>query len=205
MIRIAVPQRHRRALVNLTNLTDDQVSELSAAVSNSSGRESDVRLLFAKVSDSELAFDSIIGMNATRLTHGIPAAVAMQQALESLDDPGEADLVPLLENRTLIRLGKTADLATATERSLHLARVLTDVRPLFDEDANKDVEAALVTQTLQLILLEEGNYTEIFVSVSLEDLRLLGRQVERALIKAQTAQRFVEKSGATIVAPVEDE
>ena len=205
MTRLSVPSRHRRVLSALTSLPQEQVDELSQAIMGSDGSEDTLRDLI-HVDDPDTAVDALVALNATRLTHGIDAKRALVQVNDSLgDDAGGADLTPLLENPVLVRLAKSADLATANERQMHLARIITDIRPVFKENATESIESVLVAQTLQLMYLRDGKFEEIYISLDYEDLQQIQDQVVRALEKRETARDFAQRAGARMLTPREGE
>ncbi len=88
----------------------------------------------------------------------------------------------------------TLDLLYEHENLLQSARVVTDIRPVFSEDASY-IEGSVVSHTLRLRYdSTEGDHS-ISVAMDEADIRELKRQCERALVKAQTARTLmVEKS-----------
>ena len=79
------------------------------------------------------------------------------------------------------------DLTYEYENLLQVARVITDVRPVFSDDA-KNVEAAVVSHTLRIRYdSTEGNHS-ISIAMDENDIRDLENQCKRAIQKAQTAR-----------------
>lgn len=65
-------------------------------------------------------------------------------------------------------------------------RILTDIRPLFSEDA-KSIQGAVVSFTLRLRYESQRNTHELSIAMDEIDIRELAEGCERALMKAQTA------------------
>src|SRR5262249_55776961 len=84
----------------------------------------------------------------------------------------------------------TLDLMFEHENLLQGAHVVTDIRPLFSEDATR-VEGSVVSHTLRLRYVStEGDHT-ISIAMDESDIHELARQCKRALLKAQTARSLM--------------
>lgn len=71
-------------------------------------------------------------------------------------------------------------------------RILTDIRPLFTEEADA-IEAAVVSYTLRLRYDDVEGDHELSIAMDEEDVRELSQQCERALKKASTAQDVMKR------------
>ena len=81
----------------------------------------------------------------------------------------------------------TLDLMYEYENLLQGVRVITDIRPVFSEDASH-IEGSVVSHTLRLRYdSTEGDHS-ISIAMDESDIRELERQCKRALLKAQTAR-----------------
>lgn len=132
------------------------------------------------------------------------AIEAVRLALESSSSPWEPALLErwcqveaafkqLLTAPAVRLVSTTLDLMYEHENLLQSARVVTDIRPVFSEDAAQ-IEGSVVSHTLRLRYdSTEGDHS-ISVAMDEADIRELKRQCERALLKAQTAQALMEKS-----------
>ena len=83
---------------------------------------------------------------------------------------------------------KAIDLLYDCDNLLQRTRVLTDVRPLFSDDARR-VEGAVVAHTLRVRYDHAGRDEEISFSLDAADLRRLIDHCERGLLKEATARR----------------
>jgi hypothetical protein len=98
---------------------------------------------------------------------------------------------------------KARDLAFDFERLYARARILTDIRPVYDDDRD-DIVGANVTQTLRLDFhtSEEGTKSLTF-ALDIPDIEQLKKCCEDALRKAEVARRLIEKNGLEATLPGE--
>jgi hypothetical protein len=103
----------------------------------------------------------------------------------------------LLESKVVALTAKAVDLTFDFSEFCIGARILTDVRPIFDDLREKIVGAA-ITQTLRLEYAgRNGDYNTISVSLDLDDIRRLRDSCGEALRKADVAKRMVEEKWGT--------
>ena len=94
----------------------------------------------------------------------------------------------LLANVVSIELtAKAIELAYASDNLLQSTRILTDVRPLFSDDA-QSIDRAVVAHTLRLRYDSAGIDHELSLALDSSDLHKLIEDCERALQKEKTAQ-----------------
>ncbi len=102
----------------------------------------------------------------------------------------------LFELQVVRLTSKALDLAYEHPELLQRARILTDIRPVFSDDA-KEIRGSVVSHSLLIRYDDtEGNHT-MSLAVDEDDLRSLVKQCERALTKSETAQAFLEKKAGT--------
>ena len=95
----------------------------------------------------------------------------------------------------LVRLSaKALDLSYEHAHLLQRARIITDVRPIFDDKAIQ-LQGAVIAH--DLLLRYDDVEGEHVLSLSLDDrdIESLRKQCERALLKAQTAKAQLEEKG----------
>lgn len=97
-------------------------------------------------------------------------------------------LLTLLNAEVFGLVAKAHDLATEDERTFCHARILTDLRPIFGPNIEDGPKAMLAMHTLKLAFHQQGSsdeHGEFYVALDAEDLRTLGRLIERAEAKAR--------------------
>ena len=110
-------------------------------------------------------------------------------------------LEELLESQQFSSLEKALTLAYDHANLLASARILTDVRPIFDTQRAKII-GSIVSQTLRLDYQTEAGSRTISIAVDSEDVELLAQACRMALKKADIAKQLMMegcKIGAVIV------
>jgi len=117
-----------------------------------------------------------------------------------------ADLVKEFFELEVIGLSaKALDLSYEHTQLLQRARILTDIRPVFDEDASV-IRGTVISHSLLLRFDDaEGDHV-LSLSIDEEDIHGLIKQCERALKKSQTARKQLqEKAGICAIVPGSEE
>jgi hypothetical protein len=114
-------------------------------------------------------------------------------------------LAPVLEP-LLDPSGKFALLSKAFELLMERpaltagVKVITDLRPVFDDEAD-GVRAMLLTSTLVLEYQEGKRRQRLHLTLDMEDLRNLKLQIERAEKKARVLEESLAEKGAIVLIP----
>lgn len=116
-----------------------------------------------------------------------------------------ADLVKEFFELEVIRLSaKALDLSYEHTQLLQRARILTDIRPVFNDDAS-EVRGTVISHSLLIRFDDpEGDHV-LSLAVDEDDIQSLIRQCERALKKSKTARDRLEKAGVQTIMPRKDE
>jgi hypothetical protein len=110
----------------------------------------------------------------------------------------------MLTTRVISLYAKARDLAFDFERLYARARILTDVRPVYDDERNIIVGAD-VTQTLRMdyFSAEDTVTKSITIALDIPDIEQLKKCCEDAIRKAEVARSLIESSGMEVVLPGE--
>ncbi len=96
-----------------------------------------------------------------------------------------------LLNLRLIRLSAAAnDLSFDHENIYRRARILTEIRPIFDEPA-ENIEGAVIAHSLRLLYQTTGGPREMTIALDEMDVVQLAEQCDRALRKSDVARRLM--------------
>lgn len=153
------------------------------------------------------ALTSLTGLG--RLQNATVEEIAERLAAsEDLETPKEerdrfaGRVAQTLDSRTVRILGKAVDLGTEHDKVFVGARVLTDVRPIFGEDAAQPPEGAVLSHTLKLEFVhDEGTLGNAYVVLDNEDLQALRKALERAEAKAETMKQVLGKMDLQYLGP----
>lgn len=113
-------------------------------------------------------------------------------------------LSELTEDSPLKLSAKAGFLTYDRPNILHRTRILTDVRPVFDQAA-ESIKGMVVTHSLSIGYSEASGLREAYYTLDAEDLRTLLEQCERAVRKANVlADALSEMSWRTMIIPESD-
>ena len=100
---------------------------------------------------------------------------------------------------------KALDLSYQHSHLLVRARIITDIRPLYNSDAT-EIQGTIISHKFMLRYDDIEGEHEISCAVDERDIKSLIKQCERALIKSQTAMNQLnEKAGLKSLIPGKDE
>jgi len=88
-------------------------------------------------------------------------------------------------------LQKARTLQYAYEHLLRSARILTDVRPVYDDDAD-EILGGVVTHSLVIEYTEGGRHHHSYFALDTQDVGRLKQQCERAERKAATTEAMLK-------------
>lgn len=104
-------------------------------------------------------------------------------------------LEQLLRLPTVLATAKALDLSYDFARLAMATRILTDIRPVFDEEngTKTDIIGTTITQTLRIDYTSPiGNRQTISFALDLDDIRRLRSACEEAIAKAEKARQLIE-------------
>lgn len=210
MAAFGVPPPYRDSLTKLAALPGADADKLIEAI----------RALppFSPVATIEEATVSVLGEAATpaerRLAlpllalRGQLRQMTTDAIAESLSESTDLDLdedarsnlrsraAAILEAPVLGTTGVATDLQTLHERNYQSARIVTDLRPVFQDDLAKAPDGAVIVETLQIQTWgRDGGAQVVFVSMDEADLRQLQSIVTRALDKTESLKAFIAEKG----------
>lgn len=210
MPALGVPPPYREPLTKLAGLSDDDARELVSAIAALDP--------FAAVSRIEEATATVLDDGATagekqlalpllalrgqlrKMTPGEIAARLSESADLDLDDAARSKLraraEEILGTPVFGSTGVATDLQTLNERNYQSARIVTDLRPVFDDNLTLPPGGAVIIETLQIqTWSRDGGSQLLFVSMDEFDLRALQSIVQRALDKTDTLKTFIAEKG----------
>jgi hypothetical protein len=117
----------------------------------------------------------------------------------------EGAIEKLLSIESVVLAAKATDLSYDVERFCVGARIVTDIRPVFDLERN-GILGSTVRQTLRLeYATSDGTITSISIGLDADDIERIRKACEEATHKTSVATETLKKSGIQeIVIPGED-
>jgi len=143
--------------------------------------------------------EAITGVHLLRVSSPKRVDDVVADIIDAFKDfRSEADTSALRENLALILNVKVLQASTKAwtligdHDTIYLAsRIITDLRPVFDEDLEQPLNASLVTHTIKLTVRTEGKSKPVYVVADGSDLKELRDSIDRALAKGAAVTKMV--------------
>lgn len=220
MPKIRVPTQRRNGLVLLARIGDKSVNELidrlsqyplcvfdpeltSELLQGLKSLDYDEALeitdaivtMFPALALTNNGVDDFANKIASVMNIGVPAENHLsEKELKKLN----TRLLKLLCLKNLAMSSKAASVYFENERNLGSARVITDIRPVFDQITD-EIGGALVLHTLKIEYLKEGEPREFFVALDDVDLDDLLEKLNRAKRKSSEAKKLLKSTGLSYI------
>lgn len=217
---MGVPSRFRDAVYALSRLGDEEASEILDALSSGgpyvSQRSIATHLEASSKMTEDLAADDLASLLLS--VHVVRDArdASVQEVAEVLSGSRDLELESedrdrlaqhlemLMEAAGLDAVAKAWDVQTEHDRIFVSARILTDIRPVFGDDADQSPVGAVLVHTLRLRYQQDGDTKAFYLALDSSDLESVQKAVNRATEKAQETSRLVERAGLQHFVPEED-
>ena len=141
--------------------------------------------------------DVLLALHGVRRAFGLDAAAVARSvarsepfAAQSEANDLAARLTSVLSCWAITLVARAQSLLSEYDRSFLDARILSDIRPVFDQRDDQQVDGAVVVHSLRLRFSEEQAKSAVY-AMTTADLRTLQRQVDRAITKAQRLEELV--------------
>jgi len=163
--------------------------------------------------NAELLKDAIDALYGIRVYNDVPLEEFVSDVLESLEQSEQlassavemmrGRLKKILDIPALRVAAKAALLHQEHERTFCTARILTDIRAVYDNGAKVPPSGAIITHTLKISYHESegGDIHDIFVAMGSNDLRELQDVLNRAKDKATSLRGVLETSKLRFIDP----
>jgi hypothetical protein len=209
MAELSVPEVHRGPLLRLQELAENEPDRLVEAVGDLDAF-SPVPALAARLHDVSpdlTSLDSngialaLVSLAAQQWRWGSDELGRLLSESRDLGIPEEGResfsrvIHDLVELEVLKTMARALDVMSQQEHVFQNARILTDVRPIFGEDASAGPSGAVVIQTLRLEHFTDGRVQSINVSLDRQDLHDLQSVVDRAVEKGRSLRDVVARAG----------
>jgi hypothetical protein len=126
-----------------------------------------------------------------RMSNAIEAAAPEEPGLNKWGSCRPA-IERLLSTHSVTLAAKALDISYDFERVYIAGRLLTSIRPVFD-DPRESIVGSTIVQTLRIeYVAGNGDQSSISIAVDADDIRQLMTECERSLNKAKTAKTQIE-------------
>lgn len=208
-----IPERYRPGLAKINALTIETATTIADALGKlpvSSRKELIAAIERAAQLNPEEAESIVLSLYSLYMFRAsAEASVAdfvpvLIEAMQSsgvqglaVSDSGKsalaAKLASLLGLSTLERASKIEQLKADHQTIFYDAKILTDLRPIFDKPQEPPV-GAVVTHTLKIICHESGEHKELYFALDAEDVLTLKKIAERAADKMSSLKQVLKSA-----------
>jgi hypothetical protein len=207
-----IPERYRPGLVRLNTLSLETVKALADALAKAPSTQKELiavieRVAKLKLEDAERVMTSLRSLYLFRASAEVSVEDFVPVLIEAMQSTGiqeltvsdsekpllAAKLTSLLGLSTLERSSKIEQLKSDHQTIFYDAKILTDVRPVFDEPKEAPI-GAVITHTLKIICHEAGEHKEFYFSMDAEDVRTLHKIADRASDKLASLQGLLKST-----------
>ena len=218
MAALTVPQEYLGGITHIMSLSAQDVDAVVSALGNSStGTEWELFSLLrpalpslkaAELKELISALHSLYGartgmdFTAEEFSSELVKAIRNREdTLGAIDESQTGELQQslkrILDVHPLSMVAKGKDLLYEFENLFCDARVVTDIRPVFDADIHVPPREVVVTHTLKLEYHHSGVHTEIHIALDKNDIDSLIEVLVRAQEKSDTLLPILTKAGLT--------
>jgi hypothetical protein len=211
--RMSVPQRAIPALTWLAKLSGDEFNSLLMSLTPEEPAKSRTELgnrLQEAIPDTPpgraaALVRELFSLHNLHLSHDweiadIVEVVSSDQSIK-IDDAQRQELRRriniLMSDPAIAWLAKAYDISGEHPNIFHTARVLTDVRPVFEDEPSSGIVGAIIVYTLNLEYFTSSNDKEVYVALDEDDIRLLEKAIARAREEGKALSNFIKASGLT--------
>ena len=208
-----IPERYQRGLATINALPAETVAAIAAALgkaSVSSRKEliaaveqasrvsnedaeaiiTTLRSLYIFKTDTESSISEFIPVLITAMQGSSNQGLAVSNEHKAVVI---TKLTSLLSLSTLERDSKIEQLKADHQIIFSDAKILTDLRPVFDEPKEPPI-GAILTHALKIIYHESGEHKELYFALDAEGVRTLQKIAERAADKMCSLQALLKSA-----------
>jgi hypothetical protein len=217
MPSLSIPDQVIEGLKQITELQDESFNELLTELQNIPLRirakriidDSTVTLKTISPDQSDLIRDALVPLYLARVNSDVKPETFVEDISESLKRQGEKWLVSdeilsrfksrLLSLLSVDRLNlviKAHDFLTEHSHTFGRARILSDIRPVF-QDKDQKASTAVIVHMLNIVYYQAGERHEFVVALDTKDLEQLTKTLNRATEEAKSLQLIIQSANMT--------
>lgn len=196
--RVRVPPDQRGTMSMLASMDEPRWHELIAALEAQSGLThldtlaSDAAEVFGDQTATSALLQAAVSIEMLRQAHSwsrkeVLEALEGAEGLDALSSSQTGQLIERLESLlalpAITRVAKVEAVSGEYDAVFHTCRVLTDLRPVFDEDPSGGPLGMLMTHVLKIDFVEDRRSKSLRVAMTKSDLEMLRETINRAFEK----------------------
>lgn len=219
MPSLNIPPELQPGLAKLANLPDDVATALFSAiqrvatVTHNPWVEQVGQIPGLPPTHQNEILEALNSLYQVRASADVPVAEFASDVCDAMEHRVRKDLavplakIPAFQERltkflaidVLNRAAKATVLRHDHEHPLCSARILTDARPVFGQDATEGPEGMVISHMLRIAYHEGRNIKEIYIALDNEDLDEMASIVDRARKKAASLKKALTAAKITVI------
>jgi hypothetical protein len=213
-----VPEEHAGSIVRIKNLAPEEVDALVCALQRATtGTNAELfsllrpALPLLKTKELRDMIEALRSLYGARTGMDLPTEQFASELISAIrqreDDLRVADSVEvdrleatfrrILSVHPLSMMAKARDLLYEYENTFCDARIITDMRPVFDTDIQSPPTEVVISHTLKVEYHHAGEHTELRIALDKDDIDVLLGVLLRAQGKSATLNALLTRSGLT--------
>ncbi len=211
-VTVRVPSRVVPVLAALADVDESEMASLRTALSGErlvSVDQFTERVRQSLSSQSSQQLDELVGVILSLASLSRSHGWSIQEIIDQLvrDPESRFDearraalaqrLADVLTAPSIEALTKAIDLVSAPEKTLHVVRIYSDVRPVFSDDTSSEPVGAVIIHNLILSYVADGIVHDINIACSSADLEKIRASAERGIQKGRSLEQFLERTSLT--------
>ena len=199
----------RPALDRIASFTEEQLQELHGVLSALKVHlkpdvvaESAASAANSSLPDLPDIVQTLVNLSITRFRADMPLdqfASGISKSLKSSPDAAQREtfekrLKSLLTVKALEMSARAFDIQHEYEKVFRAARIITDIRPVFNVSGTEAL-GAMIVHNLSVTYFEDGEYKEAVFALDDADISAIKKVIEKAEIKSGTLEQLIDKSG----------
>ncbi len=218
MAVLNVPEEHAGSIVRIKNLAPEEVDALVCALQRATtGTNAELfsllrpALPLLKTKELRDMIEALRSLYGARTGMDLPTEQFASELISAIrqreDDLRVADSVEvdrleatfrrILSVHPLSMMAKARDLLYEYENTFCDARIITDMRPVFDTDIQSPPTEVVISHTLKVEYHHAGEHTELRIALDKDDIDVLLGVLLRAQGKSATLNALLTRSGLT--------
>ncbi|HEY6417630.1 MAG TPA: hypothetical protein VIX59_01395 [Candidatus Binataceae bacterium] len=214
MARLNIPARDREGLLKLLKLPAEAFAQFISRLQAhgltldllSQLREA-ITVPGVSKADADQIVSAVLAISLVRWQRESPLdklAGDLSETIQLFDPVGgtaesKRRFLTLLKVEPLTIAAKALTIFTDYQRTMHGAKLLTDVRYVFQSDPDEEPYGAVIVHLLKLSYHEDGDHKEFFVAMDDDDVARLKAVLKRAEAKVKTLRRKLDTAGTKYI------
>lgn len=204
MPTIHVPDIFKPALNRIASMSDAELQQVREALANLKPHlkpEVIVKTVADQggVADLGEIVQTLTSLSITRLRVDVPLDKFVHDVSRSFQPKTEKSAIEerlksLLSIEALVLSARAFDVQHEYEKVFRSARIITDVRPVFNA-AGTEATGAMIVHNLNVAYFENNEFKEIIFALDDADVIALKKILERAEVKTNTLEKLIGKAG----------